>query len=213
MIKAVIFDMDGVLVDSEPKNLEQLKGFMKGYIEHVDDTFLASLVGKSHPATYRDCVAKMQVAWNMETFSKKYEDYVSSHAYNYADILNDGVHDILSWLRQHGIRTAVASSSTQKQISTMEYVCGLKGHFNLKVSGEQFTESKPHPEIYLHTAQKLGVKPEECLAVEDSTYGITAARRAGMRVLAYRDERYGVNQLEAHHIIDSMHDIKQYVKG
>ena len=65
----------------------------------------------------------------------------------------------------------------------MEQDCGLDGCFDVKISGEMFEESKPNPEIYLHTAQALGVKPAECLAIEDSSYGIEAARRAGMKSL------------------------------
>ena len=80
------------------------------------------------------------------------------------------------------------------------------------VSGHQVHASKPNPEIYLHTAQALGVKPAECLAIEDSSYGIEAARRAGMKVFAYRDERYGVDQSKADSIIDDMRDVVAYLK-
>ena len=75
-----------------------------------------------------------------------------------------------------------------------------------------FNESKPNPEIYLTAAKKLNVRPEECIAVEDSKYGIAAGNAAGMRVLAYADDRYGVDQSKAYAKIYKMQDIKKYLK-
>lgn len=213
MIKAVIFDMDGVLVDSEPKNLEQIKGFMHAYGADVEEAFLHSLVGSSFDDTYRYCMEYMHVEWSKQEFARRYEEYVNHHMYDYSDILNEGVRELLLWLRKQGIRTAIASSSPQKRIHKMEQNCELKGHFNIKVSGELFEESKPNPDIYFHTAERLGLKPEECLAIEDSAFGITAAKRAGMRVLAYLDQRYGMNQQEADHIVHTMNDIRLFVQN
>ena len=120
--------------------------------------------------------------------------YCQTHSYGYDSVLNPGVREILIWLKEHGYKTAVASSSTMYQIQTMESVCNLTGCFDQLLSGEMFNESKPNPEIYLTAAKKLNVRPEECIAVEDSKYGIAAGNAAGMRVLAYADDRYGVDQ-------------------
>lgn len=97
------------------------------------------------------------------------------------------------------------------QIQTMENVCDLVGCFDELLSGEMFHESKPNPEIYLTAAKKLKVKPEECIAVEDSSYGIAAGNAAGMRVLAYADDRYGVDQSKAYARIHHMQEIKKYL--
>ena len=80
------------------------------------------------------------------------------------------------------------------------------------LSGEMFEESKPNPEIYLTAAKKLGVDPSECVAVEDSTYGIAAGNAAGMRVIAYADEQFGIDQSKAYAKIHSMDEVKKYVK-
>ena len=80
------------------------------------------------------------------------------------------------------------------------------------VSGNQFKKSKPDPEIYLYTASCLGVKPEECLAVEDSTIGITAAHRAGMKIAAMIDERYGFDQSLADYRLSGVKDVLEVVK-
>ena len=165
MIKAVIFDMDGVLVDSEPKNLEQLRGFYKSYGTEVDDAFMHSLVGSSYTYTYTESMRVMHMDWPMEKFKEKLDDYCKLHAFGYDEVLNPGVKETLIWLREHGYKTAVASSSAMHQIQTMENVCDLVGCFDELLSGEMFHESKPNPEIYLTAAKKLKVKPEECIAV------------------------------------------------
>lgn len=212
MIKAVIFDMDGVLVDSEPKNLEQLRGFYKSYGTDADDAFMHSLVGSSYTYTYTESMRMMHMDWPIEKFKEKLDDYCKLHAFGYDEVLNPGVKETLIWLREHGYKTAVASSSSMHQIQTMENVCDLVGCFDELLSGEMFHESKPNPEIYLTAARKLNVKPEECIAVEDSMYGIAAGNAAGMRVLAYADDRYGVDQSKAYARIHRMQEIKDYLK-
>lgn len=212
MFKAVIFDMDGVLVDSEPKNLEQLRGFYKSYGTDVDDIFMHSLVGSSYTYTYEESMRVMKLDWPIEKFKEKFDAYCKIHSFEYNSVLNPGVKEILIWLKEHGYKTAVASSSTMDQIRTMEKVCDLVGCFDQLLSGEMFNESKPNPEIYLTAAKKLQVNSEECIAVEDSRYGIAAGNAAGMRVLAYADDRYGVDQSKAYAKIYKMQEIINYLK-
>lgn len=212
MFKAVIFDMDGVLVDSEPKNLEQLKGFYKSYGTDVDDTFMNTLVGSSYTYTYKESMRVMKLNWSIEKFKELFDNYCKIHSFEYDSVLNPGVKEILLWLKKHGYKTAVASSSTINQIQTMKKVCDLNDCFDELLSGEMFNESKPNPEIYLTAAKKLQVKPEECIAIEDSKYGIAASNAAGMRVLAYADDRYGVDQSKAYAKIYKMEEIKKYLK-
>ena len=211
-MKAVIFDMDGVLVDSEPKNLEQLKLFMESYDIVVEDAFLTSLVGASYSKTCNDCTSYMKKDWTNEQFLTYFNDFIKHHPYRFRDIQNPHVKKILQWLRANGYKTAVASSSLLTLIDEMEEDLELVGLFDTKVSGEMFEESKPHPDIYLHTAKALCVTPEECVAVEDSEYGIEAALRAGMQVLAYRDERYGVNQSKATAMINDLEGVVDWLE-
>lgn len=211
MIKAVVFDMDGVLVNSEPKYLEQLKGLFKSYGAEVDDAYLHALVGSSYEYTYRKCIEAMQVDWSIDKFTEILDAYCEEHPFGYDEVLNPGVKDILSWLKKEGYKTAIASSSWLYQIEEMVNVCGLQNYFDVLLSGEMFEESKPNPEIYLTAAKKLGVDPSECVAVEDSPFGIEAGNRAGMKVLAYADEQFGIDQSKAYAKIHSMDEIKKYV--
>lgn len=212
MFKAVIFDMDGVLVDSEPKNLEQIKGFYKSYGIEVDDAFLYSLVGSSYMYTYTESMRVMALDWPIEKFKEKFDTYCKKHPFEYESILNPGVKETLIWLQEHGYKTAIASSSTMDQIQTMLNACGLVDCFDELLSGEMFKESKPNPEIYLTAAKKLQVEPRECIVVEDSKYGIAAGNAAGMRVLAYADNRYGVDQSKTYAKIYKLKEIKKYLE-
>ena len=92
-------------------------------------------------------------------------------------------------------------------------VCGLTGAFEYVTSGEQFHESKPNPEIYLHTLDLLGLPASVCCCVEDSVPGITAGKAAGLTVIAKREDRFGFSQDAADFIVDSIPDVLKVEAG
>jgi len=110
-------------------------------------------------------------------------------------------------LRAMGLQLALASSSPMSNIRQVLGECGLMEFFPVIVSGEQFEASKPDPEIYLHTMARLGRRPEECLIVEDSTYGVQAGAAAGGLVAALRDERFPFDQSAARFHIGNLSEI------
>ena len=87
----------------------------------------------------------------------------------------------------------------------------MRPEFDLIVSGKQFKQSKPNPEIYHYTADTLGIREDECFVVEDSTVGIEAAYRAGMSIAGLKDDRFGFDQGKADYHIDSISDILKYL--
>ena len=210
-MKAVIFDMDGVLVDSEPANMQQLADFMETFGSTPSQLFLNTLVGTSYDYTCQLCIEYMNIQMDLEEFKQKLDVYIQEHPYKYIDFLNSEAIDILKWLKQNGYKTAIASSSLIFQIKKMLSECHLEHVFDEILSGEMFKESKPNPEIYLTAAQKLNVSCEECLVIEDSYYGIEAGKRAGMKVLAVEDKRYGIDQSKADAKISHLSEIKNYV--
>ncbi len=102
---------------------------------------------------------------------------------------------------------ALASSTSRAGIEDVLTSCGLKGDFDYIVSGEEFKESKPNPEIYLHTADTLKREPKECLVVEDSTYGIMAGHGAGMTVASIIDNRFGFDRSLADYSINGLFEV------
>ena len=208
-IKAVIFDMDGVLIDSEPSNLRQLYDFYKEYGFVADAAFLISLVGSSLEYTWRVSIEKMNKDWSQDEFYEHFDAYAKEHMVSYRDILNSSVKETLVWLRAHGYHTAIGSSSTLMNIKRMLKECELEGLFDLVFSGEMFHESKPNPEIYLTIAKQLQVEPKHCMVIEDSTFGIEAGKRAGMRTIALQDTKFSIDQSQADEMISKIADMQK----
>ena len=114
---------------------------------------------------------------------------------------------VLERLREMGFKTALASSTSMNGIRKVLSQCEIGGLFDYVVSGEQFRESKPNPEIYLTAMAALDCRPDQCLVVEDSTYGVTAGVAAGACVAARRDSRFPFDQTGAMYLIDSLTEV------
>ena len=115
-------------------------------------------------------------------------------------------------LKENGYRLAVASATKLPLVIRVLTENGIVDYFDQVVSGNMFERGKPDPEIYFYTAGKLGVKPEECLVVEDSTIGITAASRAGMKIAAVIDDRFGFDRSLADFEIENLGEVLECLK-
>lgn len=215
MIKAVFFDCDGVLVDSERLH-QQLNGeFVRKYHLGIDPEEFYIMVGSSRqmnlwPRIYE----KLTTDWTIEEFIENLRLYKAERMKNstFADILFPDVPPALEYLKGRGMKIACASSSAADYIQRMMDQCGIGAYFDLAVTGLDFEKSKPAPDIYLYCREKFGLKSEECLVIEDSPYGIDAALAAGMPVLARRDTLFGMDQSRATRIIDSLQEIPAFLE-
>lgn len=190
MLKAVLFDMDGVLIDSEPIYMHQTIEFLHHYGISVAKEELMKLPGSSHQLGL-----ELQASWWPEAITPEkveelFEQYCQGEEMTYSDLLNPHVKYLLQRLKQAGFQLAVASSSSLKAVTDMVEECGLKEYFDLLISGQDLHVSKPDPAIYLSTMKQLDVLPEECVVIEDSNYGIEAGKRAGAKVIALKDARF-----------------------
>lgn len=122
----------------------------------------------------------------------------------YIDIFRPDTITILKWLKEHGIKTAVASSTAFDKVNEILTEVGVAPYLDIIISGEFFEKSKPDPTIYLKTAELLDTMPEDCIVIEDSTVGIMAAHCAGMKVIALKDDRFGFNRSFADDEISSL---------
>ncbi|MDO4467433.1 MAG: HAD family phosphatase [Bacillota bacterium] len=211
--KAVIFDMDGVLVDSEPLYIDKVNRFYKLCNKEVSYKELCKLVGSSY-----NLQKKLMTQWfgediNEDELMDFYFKKSGKLRFNYDDIINPYIKYILPKLKQDNIKTAIASSSPKEDIEKFLNDCGLNDYFDYVVSGRGFKESKPNPEIYLYTVDKLQVEKGNCIILEDSSYGIQAAKNAGIYVMAHYEPRFGFDQSDADDIfydfLEAYHKIKE----
>lgn len=207
---AVIFDMDGVIVDTEIKYMQDEVVFFAEYGIDMKVEDLYGMAGASHQDFCDFVVSKLGTvgveltpdgAWEL------YGEWEKGRPWNYTELLNPGIAETLAALRERGVRIALASSSPMEKIDQVLDECGIGEYFEIRVSGNDFAESKPNPEIYLHTLERLGLPAEACCCVEDSLPGIAAGKAAGLTVFAKREERFGFSQDHADRIIDSVPDL------
>lgn len=189
MVKTVIFDMDGVLVNSEPLHHEvSLVQFKDLNIEVTDDIF-ATFTGNSNKMIYQKLKDRFQLSHNIEDLiSSKNTLFIDAFDKRQDLHLMPGVKELIIDLHQNGIQLILASSSEMEIINKVFERFGLDQYFTHKVSGNDFPESKPNPAIFLKAASYSKAPIEECIIIEDSTNGIKAAKAAGIFCVAYKSE-------------------------
>ena len=207
---AVIFDMDGVIVDTEKFYLDTLARLFEAEGIEVPFEDLCVTVGASYKDFKRNLVRWFELGGEHlaeEEALARYNVWEERNQPDFAALLNHGVVETIAELKRRGVRVALASSSPMSNILLVLEACGLSDAFEVVTSGEQFHESKPNPEIYLHTLENLGLPAGDCCCVEDSVPGITAGKAAGLTVFAKREDRFGFTQEAADRIIDAIPDL------
>lgn len=207
---AVIFDMDGVIVDTEKFYLDTLARLFEAEGIEVPFEDLCVTVGASYKDFKRNLVRWFELGGEHlaeEEALARYNVWEERNQPDFAALLNHGVVETIAELKRRGVRVALASSSPMSNILLVLEACGLSDAFELVTSGEQFHESKPNPEIYLHTLENLGLPAGDCCCVEDSVPGVTAGKAAGLTVFAKREDRFGFTQEAADRIIDAIPDL------
>jgi len=186
-LKAIIFDMDGVLVDSEPWHYEiECKLFKELGLDVPDEVHL-TYIGTDGDYMYSDLKKRYNVSMTlpelMEWDSKQRVEF-----FRHMDNLkpNPGLIDLLQELRNSDIKIGIATSSILDIVRIILEKCGIESYFESITTTEQAGKSKPAPDVYLMAAKSLGVAPEHCLVFEDSFSGINAAKSAGMFCIAYQ---------------------------
>ncbi|GEC78805.1 HAD family hydrolase [Flavobacterium aquatile] len=189
MIKTIIFDMDGVLVNSEPLHHEvSLVQFKELNIEVTNEIF-ATFTGNSNKMIYQKIKDRFQLEHEIEDLiAAKNKLFIEAFDKKEDLHLMQGVKELIEDLYNNGMQLVVASSSEMEIIDKVFERFDLNRYFTHKVSGNDFPESKPNPAIFLKAAELAQTPVENCIVIEDSTNGIKAAKSAGIYCIAYKSE-------------------------
>ena len=199
MLKVIIFDMDGVIVDTEYLDFQLQSELIKSFAKEPENlTYenFSSLVGLSGQQLLNRIKDLSQTDLPFVEIEAELEKIAQKkyHQTNYKDIFREDIVEILSYAKDNGIQLAVASSSREEHIREVLSACGIMDYFDLILSGEHFYVSKPDPAIYQAVLKKIGLQADQAVAIEDSSYGILAAKRAGLTVIAYEENRMLIDQ-------------------
>ena len=195
MQQCIIFDMDGVIIDSEPihqsceKSIFQLLGIS------ISDDILSSFTGCTDESMWSQIT-------NMYRLSINIPEIIETKKTFYLKCLKEktifpiaGVVELLTNLFNNKFFIALATSAPHEQIDYILNTFNIKHFFYSITSGEDVSMGKPHPEIFLTAAKSVGIEPKSCIVIEDSHNGIIAAKNAGMKCIAYKNPNSGNQDL------------------
>jgi HAD superfamily hydrolase (TIGR01509 family) len=186
-IDAVIFDMDGLMLDTESiyKYAWQKAAAECGY--HLDDDFYFTLVGQPNPACEAALLNLFGKRFPMADFRLRWSQLWKVQVETVGIATKPGLTELLSFLQKCQIPIAVATSSDRDYTALSLRVSRLEAYFHTIITGDQVVQGKPEPDIYLEAARRLDIEPARCIALEDSNAGVLAASAAGMITIMVPD--------------------------
>jgi beta-phosphoglucomutase family hydrolase len=209
MLKAVIFDLDGVIIDSEPFHLVVNEKIFANLGINLSEDEYQSFIGTTHQDMWSTIKKKygllqsvpelvnMQVSGNINYIKNEKIDAI------------EGVTGLLSRLKKANIKIGIASSSPTEVIELVIKKLGISDYFSVVVGGEKIEKGKPSPDIFLKAAKVLNTKPENCVVIEDSENGVKAAKAAGMKCVGFRNPNSGNQDLKkADLIVDTYNSLE-----
>jgi HAD superfamily hydrolase (TIGR01509 family) len=204
---AIIFDMDGVLIDSEPLHFEVLNQVLAADGHALGRAENEEFIGVTNETMWQRLIARRGLLRPMADYQAQFDEILLSVLLEPRDPA-PGVMALVQRGRDLGMRLGVASSSRRMWIDATLRALGLSAAFDTVISGDDVERGKPDPQIYLLAAQRLGIAPRRCLAIEDSPHGVQSASAAGMAVLGIRTPYTAHLHLEgAERIVDSLAEL------
>lgn len=186
-IQAVIFDMDGLMIDSEPLHQEAWRVTLRRLGHEIDEALFTRLVGLR---TSEDAVLLREhfhLPMTAEVLARQRDDLFLKSLPGRIKPM-PGLCELITAVAAHGLRCALATSGERRYVEAVLRERNLDGAFDVVVVAEDVTRGKPAPEVYLLAAERLGLAPAQCLVLEDAPHGVLAAKAAGMRCVAVPNE-------------------------
>lgn len=213
MEKAFIFDMDGVVINSEPMHERiELDVATKYFSINIDQKRMKKYVGMRSMDVWESIINEdgldLRPAQIVEVADKEKVKYIEENDLQPID----GIRELLKKLKELNYRIALASSSPKEFIEAVLKKFEILAFFDTIVNGDEVEHGKPAPDIFLEAARRLNVLPENCTILEDSNNGVDAGNSAGMRTIAYVNPDSGNLDLsKATHIVESVRDVLRLV--
>jgi len=200
LIKAVIFDLDGVIAESEDAHIEAEKRTFLEYGLVISAEELHRYTGTTAKVMFTQLIAKYKLDTTFEEINLQKQKILIQLLKRDAEPTK-GVLNLIKELKRRGIKLAIGSSSQRILIDYILKKLNIIHLFNCIIAAEDVERSKPDPETYLKAAKKLGVIPSQCLVIEDAQLGVEAARSAGMKCIGYRNPHSGNQDLSRADIV------------
>ena len=213
--KAVVFDMDGVIFDSERLVIECWKVIADKYGIKDIETICRECFGNNKEESIRKFLKFYGQDFPYDSYKKEMSDLYHERYSGGRLPVKTGIQELLCYLKQKEKKIALASS-TRKAVVIQELTdAGLIEYFDEIICGDMVERSKPEPDIYLKACEFLGVKPDEAYAIEDSYNGIRSAASGGLRPIMVPDLAEPTKEMEqlSEKILPSLHAVKDYLDG
>ncbi len=212
MIKAIIFDMDGVIVDSEGLHVRAEKAAFNKFNLPVTENDWSGSKGRTSREFFAEMIQRYQSeANNSQATSEKIIAEKLAYLRKNANGLQlyPDFKELIAFIKEKYPHTALATSSSRDELQLSLDKFNLGQYFNAVIDGDMVKYGKPHPEPYLLAMQKLNVNPENCIIIEDADNGITAGKAAGARVIALTTSLAREKLQHADYIVDNLKEVKE----
>jgi HAD superfamily hydrolase (TIGR01509 family) len=201
MSKTFIFDMDGVLIESEEFYFERRMRFFREHDLTPGTSDINDYLGASNEQVWKNLVPDES---KRSEIKKVYDVFLESNIIDYPKCLKNDVNKVLFALKNKGYKVILASAGERNEIERMLTECSLNQYFDLVLSGEEVEHNKPAPDIYLQAVKQSQSLKSDCIVIEDSTTGITAAKTAGLETWAVKT---ATDQSQADLILNDLSEI------
>lgn len=203
MLKAIIFDMDGVIIDSEPQHARAALQVLQKHNAPADLAYCMRFIGSSTKNMAENCVRDFHLSLSPEQLLSEMNEAKQKLVQEEGYLPVKGVQSLIASLHKAGYLLAVASSSSQREIQQAVKALGLQKYFHKLISSSSVSRPKPAPDTFLLALERLGVSPKETLIIEDSDFGAEAAASAGVTCIGYLNTHSGNQSLQKAAVIVS----------
>lgn len=209
MIKAVIFDMDGLMIDSESLSKICLEKVLSNNNYKYDDNFLNSTIGLNKESFKKLITDTFGNGADIEKINSEFNDEFNTLIETEGLDIKSGLMELLEYLDIHNIKKAVATSTSRNKAEYLLKKVDIFHRFDAFVCGNEVKNGKPNPEVFLKAAEKLGVSKNECIILEDSENGIKAAYAANIPVILIPDIKIPCDEVKkmAYKQLRTLHDV------